>query len=209
VNGILLRADNSAGSATGAGAVSVSDIGALGGGAGAGNGGTLNANLPGTYGAGSAGVVAGNVTLAGKLAPGDDGVGTLTVNGLKLQSGAQMLFEFNDADHTNDFTAVTGTDELVLGRAAFSLYQENTLLPFARPGIYHLLGYQGSLGGSVDDLSVSNPAAGLVYTFADNTSLDTVYLSISPVPEPTGAALLSLTAVGLLSRRRRRGALRY
>ena len=149
------------------------------------------------------------------LAPGES-VGTLSGTALKLDASSIMDYEFN-VSPANDFFQTTSTNGLTINGGGFNLYQENTLTPFETPGTYHLFGYAGALQGPGgisasganavlnSTLSVLNPQPGFMYTFSNNTGLNDVDLTITPVPEPAGLLLAALGAFGLGAVLRRRG----
>ncbi|HBE22896.1 MAG TPA: hypothetical protein DDW21_05545 [Verrucomicrobiales bacterium] len=149
-----LLISNSAGSATGAGAISVNAGATIGG----------------------IGSTSGVLTIAsnGILSPGAS-VGTVTVGGLTLDAGAKLDYEFGSG---NDTTVVTASNGLVINGGAVTLFQENTTNPFAATGTYNLIQYSGSIGGAgISSLSVANPQAGFNYAFG--TSGGYVTLSIT------------------------------
>ncbi|MDX3884195.1 MAG: autotransporter-associated beta strand repeat-containing protein [Sphingomonas sp.] len=96
---------------------------------------------------GGTGAVGGNVTIAGAgmLAPGDGGVGTLTINGdLALGSGSSLKYDFGQANVVggplNDLTVVKG--DLVLdGTIDVALAPGGSI----DPGIYRVISYAGDL----------------------------------------------------------------
>ena len=144
------------------------------------------------------GNITGNVEVTANsiLAPGES-VGTLTGTSLLLDASSIMDYEFN-VTPANDFFQTTNLNGLTINGGGFNLYQENTLTPFDTPGTYHLFGYAGTLQGTgIPALSVLNPQPGFTYTFNNNTSLDDVDLTITPVPEPAGVLLAVLGAMGL------------
>jgi autotransporter-associated beta strand protein len=118
INGGIILANNTSGSATGSAAVTVNTNGALGG----------------------TGSVSGTVTVnsGGAISPGSNGVGTVTfTGGLTLNSGAILNFEIGT---TNDKVAVTGA--LVLG----GTLNVTNLAGFGA-GTYPLITYSGALSG--------------------------------------------------------------
>jgi len=120
ISGGIILANNTSGSATGSGAVTVNAGGALGG----------------------TGSVSGAVTVnsGGALSPGNNGVGTVALTGgLTLNSGAILNFEIGA---TNDKAAVTGA--LVLG----GTLNVTNLAGFG-PGTYPLITYSGALSGAL------------------------------------------------------------
>jgi fibronectin-binding autotransporter adhesin len=96
---------------------------------------------------GGIGTIGGNVSVAdgGALAPGSDGVGTLTINGdLSLGSGSNLSMEFGQANTVggslNDLINVGG--DLVLdGTLNVSVPSGGAL----GPGIYRVINYGGTL----------------------------------------------------------------
>jgi autotransporter-associated beta strand protein len=213
VNNVLANLGDSG---TGSGSVTVNANASLGGGAGQANGGTLSPTT-GTFLSGQIGTIAGSVTVAanGVLAPGNS-VGTLTVGGLTLQTGALGSFEFNTTTSnnttvalSNDFVQVNGNITLpTTGVASLSVYQEGTTNGYSQPGTYHLFGYTGAVQNEILDsntpahitnLQVSNPVTGFTYYFVDNTTTvpHTVDLVIIVTPAPQFTSLDHTTfAVG-------------
>ena len=119
------------------------------------------------------------VTNGGILAPGDAGVGKLTLSGLTLISGATNNFEFS-ATGTNDLVAATS---LTLNGGAINLYQAGTNTAFTTPGTYTLFQYSGTLGGpGIGTLSVANPQAGFTYTFTDTGTSITITINVLTYP---------------------------
>ena len=145
VNGGTLSVTNLAGSATGAGSLTVNNGAALAG----------------------TGTLAGAVTVAGgaKVSPGLDGVGTLTVASLALQSGSLLDLEIASPS-SNDRIVVTGSGGLSINGGSVNLYTAGTTSGFGTPGVYNLFQYNGAVGGAgTGALSVTNPQAGYRYTF--------------------------------------------
>ncbi len=155
------------------------------------NGGTLTINGV-KSGAGAVSVNAGGalagmgrlsgmttVGRGGRIAPGDGGVGTLTVGGLTLQDGCTLAFEFN-AGPAND-TIDAGAGAVTLNGGVY-LLAEGTTAPW-EPGLpsvtYNLIRY-GSLAGSVGTLFVLNPAAGRHYVFGARGGWVTVRIGTAP-----------------------------
>jgi len=160
VNGGTLAANNTSGSATGTSAVTVNNGGLLGG----------------------TGSISGVVTVnsGGGVAPGNNGIGTITLGSLTLQPGATNDFQFNSTPANNQIV-VSASGGLVLDGGAFNLYETGTTIPWTIPGTYNLIQYSGSVSGSdtgggsllsdwtTDSGSnphVGNPQAGYSYHFA-------------------------------------------
>ncbi len=127
-----LQAINTTGSATGSGAVTVNSGGTLGG----------------------SGFISGTVSVAsgGIILPGtngmNSGVGTLTVGGLNLSSGANANFEMGSG--SNSLVDVTGSNDLTIGASPVdvNLFIAGTNSNFSTPGVYDLFQYTGTIGGS-------------------------------------------------------------
>ena len=148
-------------------------------------GGVLNLNGTNTYPGNttlvSGAALGGNGTISGAveiksgaiLAPGNGGVGTLTVGSLTLDSGAIGNFEFNGV--ANDEVVVTNT--LILNdpsdNVAFNLYQVGGTLGITQPGTFNLIQYSGTapvLDSSWTTTSgsnphVANPQTSFLYSF--------------------------------------------
>ena len=119
------------------------------------------------------------VTNGGILAPGDAGVGKLTLSGLTLISGATNNFEFNGGG-TNDLVVATS---LTISGGAINLYQVGTNTAFTTPGTYTLFQYGGTLGGpGAGTLSVANPQPGFSYVFSDTGT--SIILTINVLTYP-------------------------
>jgi len=116
-------------------------------------------------GAGS--VTGGTVTVAsgGMLAPGNAGVGTLTVSALILSSGMTNNIEFA-SPASYDKVNVADYYGLTINGGAINIYQEGTTTPFTQAGVYNLFQYVGGINGAgVSALTVANPQPGLTYSF--------------------------------------------
>jgi autotransporter-associated beta strand protein len=149
INGGVVMVNNTSGSATGDSIVNVNTGGTLGG-AGKITGATnsvVNANSGST------------------LAPGNDGIGTLSIGKLNLASGSKILFEANsplDADVLNVSTA----SGLTLNGGTVSLYNPGTTNPLTALGTFDLIKYTGTLNGALSNLTL-DPAtqiSGRIYT---------------------------------------------
>ena len=139
-----LQANNTSGSATGSGSVTVASGGALGG----------NGSVSGAV----------EIQSSGILAPGNSGVGTNTASSLTLDAGAIFNVEFNGA--ANDREVVSTSGGLTINGGIVNLYQAGGTLPLNAPGIYKLIQFAGSIGGSgTAALSVGNPQTGYTYVF--------------------------------------------
>jgi autotransporter-associated beta strand protein len=198
-----LEVTNASGSGTGTGAVSVAGGATLGG--------TGTIQPTGTNGV--------SVASLGIIAPGANGVGTLTLNSLdttgtllSLSSGARFVFELN----------TTGSDKISLlnGAAGDFSFNDNTI------GLTDLSG--GLLTGSIVlfDGTSNSEYSGLTFDISDPTmiidglSIESAFLGqysgaqlhlvggdvlLTVVPEP-GAAISLMGGLGVLMMFRRRRA---
>ncbi len=151
----------------------------------------LNGSLTSAVTVNSGGTAGGNGSYAGglsilsggKVAPGTEtGIATLATSTLSLASGS--ILNFNIADTTNlDQITVSDSDGLTILGGGFNFYQggSNTS-PVNTPGTYDLLAYSGTLGGSVSNLSILNPAPGARYAFGTlNPGYVTLTIGQGPV----------------------------
>lgn len=146
VRGGTLKINNSSGSATGSGMVTVSSNAVLGG-TGAMDGPVV--------------VNAGGVIAAG------NGVGTLTAGSLTLAAGSTNIVEFS-VSGSND-TVVLTSGGLTNNGCAIYLYTNGTTGAWAKTGTYTICQIAGPLGGAgLSSFSVANPAANLTYYFTTN-----------------------------------------
>lgn len=181
VNAGTLLANNTSGSATGNGVVTV------------GFGATL----------GGSGIITGDVAfLDGTLSPGNS-AGTLTLGDTSFTAGSQLLFELDTPDVVgngiNDLAIVIGDLQLA-GTLVI-----NQLGGFGA-GTYRLFDYTGSF--SNQGLSITG-LSGAFLAIVDDSTPGQVNLSVTAVPEPSAVVLLGLGALGLvLGARRRRAAVK-
>jgi fibronectin-binding autotransporter adhesin len=146
INGGTLKVNNATGSALGAGAVTVNSGGTLGG----------------------TGTVAGAVSVnsGGHLAAGNS-VGTQNYGSLTLNSNSYLDVEFKSDASANDLFIVDSLNGLSIGSGVkVNLYKEFTTTPFTDLGVYNLINYSGTVGGTgASGLSVNNPAINRSYSF--------------------------------------------
>ncbi len=146
LNGGVTLVNNTSGSGTGSGAVAVN----------------ANATLGGT------GIISGAVTAAADsiLSPGVAGVGTLTVGGLTLEAGGNLVWEAaNSVDA--DLLAVTAADGLILNGGVLHLHNPGTTEPFNGTGVFTLVSYVGAIGGAgLESLTIAEESKipGRTYT---------------------------------------------
>ena len=139
-----------------------------------------------TYGPGGQGNITGPVTIAsgGHLAPGNSGVGTITVAQLTLQSGSQIDYDFDSINSVNDLTIVSTAGGLTLNGGVVNLYTVGTVNPFAVVGTYDLISYVTSLNGAITNLSVGDQQAGFTYTFNNDATDHLIQLVIATAVGP-------------------------
>jgi len=183
VNSGTLLVNNSSGSATGTGAVTVASGATLGG----------------------SGSISGATTINGILAPGNS-IGILTVandvtwNGAAIASAAtDWKFELGAANTADLLNITGGTSDFLEGSgSAFRFdFQGSTSL-----GTFVLVDWDGTTTFSNTDFSFTNLGAGNTGTFAFNGS-QLEFTAV--VPEPSSFALLLAAVIGgtVLSRKRR------
>ena len=127
------------------------------------------------------GTLSGAVTLdnAATLAPGNGGVGSLTLGSLTTSGGSSLIWEFNTSP-ANDRVVVTSPNGLTINGGTFSFFSEGTATPFGTLGTYNLIQYSGAVQGSgVGSLGVANPAAGKSYTFGESGGFVTLTIASS------------------------------
>jgi fibronectin-binding autotransporter adhesin len=157
--GVLALA-NSTGSALGSGDIAVA----------------AGASLTGSGAAGGTATLGNNATLV----PGLNGVGTLTVGGLTLNSGSVVNLEFDGG--ANDRVVTTKTDGLTLNGGGFNLYVAGGTTPLSTAGTYNIVQYSGGIQGTGPGaLSVLNPQPGLSYTFGSNAGFLTLQVILDAI----------------------------
>lgn len=129
---------------------------------------TVTVNAGATLsGTGSVGTV--TVSSSGHVASGNSGIGTFTLAGLNLNSGSILDYQFNTSP-ANNLINVTSPNGLTISGSGINvnLYNEGGTTTFSPSGVYTLLTYSGSIGGSgVSGLSVSNPQPNVAYNFVN------------------------------------------
>ena len=163
INGGVLQVNNSSGSATGTGAVTV-------------NSGTTLSGLPTATGFSGAGTISGAVTVnTGGILLSRSGV-TLTLGGLTLNAGAASNFQIG-APTAAAIINITGTN-------AFSLAGLSTLTVANAGGLaagtYHLFDYTGTALASIANLQLgSTPGGGFTYSLSNNQTNTSIDLIVS------------------------------
>ncbi|HWL53772.1 MAG TPA: hypothetical protein VNQ90_15140 [Chthoniobacteraceae bacterium] len=181
VGGTLL-VGNTSGSATGSGAVSIASGAML-----AGNG-----------------IIAGTTTLDGILAPGNDGIGTLSIGNnvtwnyhddwqFELGASAASLALAGSGGSTQDRLNITG--DFLKGTGSAWTFDFNHS---GDEGWYKLVEWSGSTTFDGSEFMAANLGSGLMGHFVvDDTTL---YLQLQAIPEPQSLALGALGVALMLGR---------
>jgi fibronectin-binding autotransporter adhesin len=115
---------------------------------------------------------AGSVIQPGTLAA--NSAGTLNVGGLTL-GGGTLSYEMGS---NQDLVDVTGINGLTIDSAtAINFYDTSGTNSFGTPGTYPFMAYNGTLGGTLANLTVGNPNLNATYTFS--TSAGFVDLNVT------------------------------
>ena len=147
------------------------------------------------------GATSGTITLlsGGGLAPGDDGIGTLSATSISWTSNntdASMFFDLSTTDSTSDLLALTGA----FSRASTS---GSYIFDFGGTGqewtTYTLITY-----GSISSTNLTN-LVGINTPFPTHFSLSGNSLKVTVVPEPSqvGFAFAAFAVLAILMRRHR------
>ena len=143
-----LALTNSSGSATGSGNITIAGGSSL----------TGNGSATGTA----------SIASSATLAPGNAGVGTLTLGGLNLSAASVVDIEFASSD---SYDKVVTTD-LTINGGGLHLYNTGSTTQYATAGVYDIFQHANPTQGTgASALTVLNPKAGFSYTFADSGSL--------------------------------------
>ena len=156
--GVLVANNNPATSATGTGSVTVSTTATL---------------------AGSGGI-AGAVTIASgaHLSPGSGGVGTLKVGSLTLSAGSQLDYDITNAS-TLDQIMVGSSNGLTINGGQLNI--NGGAGGFTANGVYNLIGFSGTIGGTgVSSLSVNPNNQFVINSFNFGTANGFVTLTVAP-----------------------------
>jgi autotransporter-associated beta strand protein len=153
------------------------------------------------------GSVTGSLTVASRLALGNS-AGTMDFQNLTLGAGAVAEFEVTGGGAAADLGNVSG--QLDLNGASLSLLQLGSYTPDQK---YTLFAYTignllGTFGGLADNaeftaaggrwrIAYQDPVAGL------NGGTGNRFVTVTSVPEPATAAMLSLALTAMLRRRKR------
>lgn len=178
-------------------------------------------NAPATLS--GSGSILQHTDLHGILSPGDNGgedIGTLSINSLALKDGATLLFKFNAADaYFTDISelatlsdpAQSGANDFVMVSGVLSADPDaviNLQLDFTGMTITHGMVFDLFDATSFDfagsqNYNISFTGADPDFTIDTSRFADSGFIAVTLVPEP-GRVLLLLTALGLVTLRRRR-----
>jgi fibronectin-binding autotransporter adhesin len=131
------------------------------------------------------------------ITPGSNGAGTLTLNKLTVNSGANLIFGLDGTtpNPTNNLIDVTTAGGLVFSgtfaAGGFSLFQPGSINPVTSDGTYDLLQYTGtapSVAG-LSSASITNPVSGLTYNWQTNTIAGNNYVQLVIGGTPTTSAI--------------------
>jgi autotransporter-associated beta strand protein len=170
-NGVL-QVNNTAGSATGSGAVTVQ------------NGGTLSGLTAQGAGSGSPGTITGTVeiTASGKLLASSSG--TLTLGGLTLDAGSLSTFQLGAVTATPAIN-ITGNNGFALPATGWSSIDIINTGAMAA-GTYHLFDYTGSPFDAdyFAKLALADPHAGLFnLSLTNNTANTSIDLAVTAITQ--------------------------
>lgn len=164
INGGVLMVNNTSGSGTGDSIVNINNTGTLGG----------TGKITGS----THSVV--NANAGSTIAPGNDGVGTLSIGKLNLAADSTIIWEANNTSDS-DKIAITNASGLVINGGTIKLYQPGTTTPFSAPGVYTLFSLTapatiGGAGVSALAIDESTKVSGRSYSITQGT--DAITLSI-------------------------------
>lgn len=183
VDGGTLLVTNTTNSATGTGTVTIAS----------------GATLAGT------GRIGGSVTVSGSIAPGDAGIGTLTVNNnVTWNAGNPWVFELGAPGPslalpgTSDLLNITGGNNFLRGTGSgFTFDFANT----GAVGWYRLVDWDGITDFTAADFVATNLAPSLTATFFIDPATSALYIEV--IPEPSLVTVLALALAALVILRHR------
>lgn len=157
------------------------------------------------------GTIAAPVTIGGVLAPGNAGIGTLSVsNNVTWNAGNSWLFQLGDAAPTlAGASAATDSDLLNVGGAFVAGTGTSFTFDFGGTGSdgwYKLVDYTSTSfsTGTNTQFSASNLPSGKTATFVVDSGSSAVYVQIVPEPATIVLAGMGVVFAGLVARQRRR-----
>lgn len=155
--------------------------------------------------------VANRLLVQNLLAPGDNGVGTLTIANGDLRVGDGAVYEYEiggtTASPTSDLIDITlgssGGDLTFDGDWTLKLANLGTVDPTGMTFVLfdYTSGAHPTLGTVTIDYGSTNWAGGLVSI--DTTNRMVILTDLEVIPEPSALALIGLAALPMLRRRRR------
>lgn len=160
----------------------------------------VSVNVGGTLG--GSGILAGDISVAGTLSPGDT-VGTLTLTGdLSFASGSAINFELGAV---KDLIAFTGSGQVLSSNGPISLsYVLGS--GFVAGQSYTLFDWSGSVGFNASGFNIANlSGAAEGYEAVYSLMGSSVVVMFTAVPEPSAYMLfgLGVVLVAVNARRRR------
>lgn len=167
INGGKLLVNNTTGSGTGTGTVNVFNTAALGG----------------------TGIISGlvNINNGGTLAPGNNGIGNLTINNtVNMVSGSNTEIQLNKSAGTRDLLTVVGT--LTLNGSLKVAFLGNTA---PAVGDKFKILTATTITGGFQTISPSTPGEGLVWDTSDLLTTGTLGVLIGTSVETTNSAGIS------------------
>lgn len=184
-----LVVNNTSGSATGTGAVSVAAGAALGG----------------------DGIISGAVSVSGSLRPGNS-IGALTIaNDVTWNAGDTWIFELGSSADSLALAATGAStqDQLLITASGDFLRGSGSSWTFdfaggGEEGWYELVTWAGATNFTASDFTATNLTSGLVGTFFFDDTNSGLYLNISAIPEPSAVMLVGagLALTGVFRKRR-------
>jgi fibronectin-binding autotransporter adhesin len=136
------------------------------------------------------GVVGSNVLVksTGHIAPGDSGIGTLTMSSLTLNTGSNLDFEFATSPSPSNDQINIGTANglsFATGPADINLFQVGTTTSFDAAGTYNLIQFNNGTSltqaAIQSDFTIGNPLPSNVATYTLGLSGNDVTLTINSV----------------------------
>jgi len=163
INGGILQVNNSTGSGTGTGAVTVN------------SGGTLS-GLPTAVGFANAGTITGTVTVNGGGALLARSGSTFTFGGLTLNATAISNFQIGPATNANLINITSSNAFTLGGLSTINISNSGGLTA----GTYHLFDYTGTALSSIANLQLgSTPGGGFTYSLSNNQTNTSIDLIVS------------------------------
>lgn len=180
-----LLVNNTSGSATGTGTVTINSGATLGG----------------------EGIISGSVTVNGSVAPGNSGIGTLTVNNnVTWNAGNSWVFELGTAQPTLALANVGGTRDLLDINGNFLRGTGSSWnFDFANTGSlgwYKIVDWTGITDFVPADFTFTNLAPSLSAVFHIDPTTSALYVEVIPEPGTLLTLVLAFLAVYFIRRKK-------